>query len=45
MSEEGIKMAVSTVHRIFLRHQLVWEQDRQAVAVKRFERAAPNQLW
>jgi transposase InsO family protein len=45
MSEEGIKMAASTVHRIFLRHQLVREQDRQAVAMKRFERAAPNQLW
>ena len=27
MSEEGIKMAASTVHRIFLRHQLVRDRS------------------
>jgi transposase InsO family protein len=45
LEQEGIRLPASTVHRIFLRHQLVREQDRHAVAVKRFERAAPNQLW
>jgi transposase InsO family protein len=33
------------VHRIFLRHNLVREQDRHPAAVKRFAREAPNQLW
>jgi len=45
LEQEGVKLPASTVHRIFLRHRLVREQDRHAVAVKRFEREAPNQLW
>lgn len=45
LEQEGIKLPASTVHRILLRHHLVREQDRQDVAVKRFEREAPNQLW
>lgn len=45
LEQEGVKLPASTVHRIFLRHQLVRERDRHAIAVKRFEREAPNQLW
>ena len=35
----------STVHRILLREGLVREQDRHPPADRRFERAAPNELW
>jgi transposase InsO family protein len=45
LDQEGVKLPASTVHRIFLRHHLVREQDRHAEAIKRFEREAPNQLW
>jgi len=45
LEQEGVRLPASTVHRIFLRHHLVREQDRHAQAVKRFEREAPNQLW
>jgi len=45
LEEAGVKLPASTVHRIFLRHNLVREQDRIPAAVKRFEREAPNQLW
>jgi transposase len=43
LEELGVKLPASTVHRIFLRHNLVREQDRIPAAVKRFEREAPNQ--
>ena len=45
LREEGIRLPASTIHRIFLRHQLVRDCDRQPIASKRFERAQPNQLW
>ena len=45
LREEGIHLPASTIHRIFLRYQLVRDCDRQPIAVKRFERAQPNQLW
>ena len=45
LEQEGVRLPASTVHRIFLRHHLVREQDRHGATVKRFERAAPNQLW
>lgn len=41
----GIELPASTIHRIFLRHQLVRDRDRQPLAWQRFERAQPNQLW
>lgn len=41
----GIELPASTIHRIFLRHQLVRDRDRQPLAWRRFERAQPNQLW
>jgi transposase InsO family protein len=42
---EGIRLPASTIQRIFLRYELVRDCDRQALAVQRFERAHPNQLW
>jgi transposase InsO family protein len=45
LGKEGIKLPGSTIHRIFLRHDLVRACDRQVKAEKRFERAQPNQLW
>src|SRR5207253_2955391 len=45
LEQEGIELPVITVHRILLRHGLVRAQDRDRGAVKRFQRAVPNQLW
>jgi transposase InsO family protein len=35
----------STVHRILVREGLLREQDRHVPALRRFERAVPNELW
>jgi transposase InsO family protein len=45
MEERGIELAIRTVHRILVRHDLVRAADRQQPATRRFERAQPNQLW
>jgi transposase InsO family protein len=45
LSRRGIRLPVTTIHRILLRRGLVREEDRQRPAVERFERVAPNQLW
>lgn len=45
LGEAGTTLPSSTVHRIFERHGVIREQDRQPAALKRFEREAPNQLW
>jgi transposase InsO family protein len=45
LTEEGLRLPASTIHRILLRHDLVREQDRHSAAQQRFERAAPNELW
>ncbi len=45
LQREGIRLPGSTIHRILLRNDLVRDCDRQPPAVKRFERARPNQLW
>ena len=45
LGKEGIALPASTIHRIFLRHQLVRHWDRQPMVLRRFERAEPNQLW
>jgi transposase len=37
LRREGIELPASTIHRIFLRQQLVREWDRQPVARRRFE--------
>lgn len=45
LAAEGLQLPLSTLHRILLRHGLVRAEDRHRPAVRRFERAAPNQLW
>jgi len=45
LQKEGVQLPGSTIHRIFLRYDLVRDCDRQPVAAKRFERSRPNQLW
>jgi transposase InsO family protein len=45
LQQEGIRLPGSTIHRIFLRYDLVRDCDRQPAAAKRFEREQPNQLW
>ena len=45
LKREQLELARITVHRILLRNGLVREQDRHRAATKRFQRAAPNQLW
>jgi transposase InsO family protein len=45
LAREGVELKRSTVHRILLRHNLVWDRDRHTHALARFERAAPNELW
>src|SRR5207248_4790484 len=34
-----------SIHRILLRHDLVRDTDRHQLAMQRFERGAPNELW
>lgn len=45
LQKEGIRLPGSTIHRIFLRYDLVRFCDRKPAADKRFERSRPNQLW
>src|SRR5262245_52226348 len=45
LREEGISLPGSTIHRIFLRYDLVRPADRKPAAGQRFERSRPNQLW
>jgi transposase InsO family protein len=45
LEQKGLKLTVGTVHRILLRHDLVGKEDRHESATRRFERAAPNELW
>lgn len=45
LAEQGLRLAISTVHRILLRHGLVRMEDRHRHAVRRFTREYPNQLW
>ncbi len=43
--DPAVEVKVRTVHRILSRRGLIAEEDRHRPAVKRFERAAPNELW
>jgi len=45
LEEEGIDLPACTVHRIFLRYDLVRDGDRRPLTTKRFAREKPNQLW
>jgi transposase InsO family protein len=45
LKRENLVIPRITVHRILLRNGLVRENDRHRAATRRFERAAPNELW
>src|ERR1700693_6188120 len=45
LARRAVPLTRSTIHRILLRRDLVWEQDRRSPATARFERSAPNELW
>jgi transposase InsO family protein len=45
LARRAVLLTRSTIHRILLRRDLVWEQDRHLPATTRFERSAPNELW
>jgi transposase InsO family protein len=45
LKRENLVIPRITVHRILLRTGLVRENDRHRAATRRFERAAPNELW
>jgi len=45
LAREGVRLAVSTVHRILQRRQLIGRKDHHSSAPLRFERPEPNQLW
>ena len=42
--ETGVEVPVATIHRILRRYGLVVAERRQPAAVRRFERAMPNEL-
>jgi transposase InsO family protein len=45
LEREGIRLSVSTINRIIKRNHLICPEDSHKRATKRFERAAPNELW
>ncbi len=45
LEREGIGLSEATINRILSRNGLVRDRDRHKPAVKRFERAKPNELW
>jgi transposase InsO family protein len=45
LQREGIDKPVVTIHRILLRQNLIHPHQQHPPALKRFERAEPNQLW
>lgn len=45
LEREGIRLPGTTIHRIFWRHDLVRKGETRRLALQRFEREQPNQLW
>jgi transposase InsO family protein len=45
LAREGVSKPRSTIHRVLQRNGLVKPQNQHPPALKRFERAEPNQLW
>ncbi len=45
LCNDGINLPVVTINRILKRHNLIKPEARHQPAVKRFERAKPNELW
>jgi transposase InsO family protein len=45
LDQEGIRLPGSTIHRILWRHDLVRNGEAQPLALQRFARERPNQMW
>jgi transposase InsO family protein len=45
LQEEGTPLTVTTINRILKRRGWVGKQDSHTLALERFERSAPNELW
>lgn len=45
LKEEGALLTVTTINRILKRRGLISEHDSHSLALTRFERNAPNELW
>jgi transposase InsO family protein len=45
LQEEGTPLTVTTINRILKRRGWVGKQDSHTLALQRFERRAPNELW
>lgn len=45
LQEEGTPLRVTTINRILKRRGWVGKQDSHTLALERFERSAPNELW
>lgn len=45
LKQRDVKLPVVTIHRILARHGQIDKEDSHRPALKRFERAEPNQLW
>jgi transposase InsO family protein len=45
LAQDGVVLTRSSLHRILLRRDLIRAADRHELAVGRFERLRPNELW
>ena len=45
LAREGLPLPRNTIHRILLRHGLVYAPERDPAGVQRFERERANELW
>lgn len=45
LAREGIEKPVGTIHRVLLRRDLIQPHHQHPAALKRFQRAEPNELW
>lgn len=45
LEREGLRLPRNTIHRILRRYGMVGTSERDPVAVQRFEREQPNELW
>jgi len=45
LCDEGVSLPIITINRIIKRHGLVKREDSHRLALKRFERKHPNELW
>jgi transposase InsO family protein len=45
LERDGVLLTRSTIHRILLRRNLILASDRHELALERFERSCPNELW